>query len=140
MFSGHASYRSASAGRQLLLWLTIAAFACRAFLPVGFMPDAKALQSGKLVLTLCTAGGGTAFTTLDLPDDPDSSGGQKLSPADNCPFGLIASLAMISAPPMPVLPGAQVSDNPSAVYFAALPPLAAQGPPLGSRAPPSNLG
>src|SRR3546814_864112 len=140
MFFGHALHRSASVGRQLLLWLTVAAFAFRAFMPVGFMPDVKALQSGKLVLTLCTAGGGTAFTTLDLSDDADNSTGQKLSSADSCPFGLIASLAMISAPPMPVLPAVQAPDKPSTVYFLALPPLAKQGPPLGSRAPPANLG
>src|SRR3546814_1821376 len=88
MFFGHALHRSASVGRQLLLWLTVAAFAFRAFMPVGFMPDVRALQSGKLDLTLCTAGGGTAFITLDLSDDADNSTGQKLSSADNCPFGL----------------------------------------------------
>lgn len=139
MFPGRASSRPTSVGRQLLLWLTVAAFACRAFLPVGFMPDVKALQSGKLVLTLCTAGGGTAFTTLDLPDESDSPAGQKLSPADNCPFGLIASQAMIPAMPMPDLPSEQGRDTPSTVFFTALPPLAAHGPPLGSRAPPVNL-
>lgn len=139
MFSGRTTSRS-SVGRQLLLWLTVAAFVCRAFLPVGFMPDAKALQDGKLVLTLCTAGGGTAFTTLDLSDDSDSPAGQKLSPADNCPFGLLAAQAMIPAMPVLVLPGAMPRELPSTVYFTALPPLAAHGPPLGSRAPPANLG
>ncbi|MGB3291337.1 MAG: DUF2946 family protein [Burkholderiaceae bacterium] len=139
MFSGRPFSRSATLGRQLLLWLTVAAFACRAFLPVGFMPDAKALQSGKLVLTLCVAGGGTQFTTVDLPDASDDTEGQKLSPTDNCPFGLIVSQAMMPAAPMPVLPAAQVSDLPARFFFRTLPALAAQGPPLGSRAPPPHL-
>src|SRR3546814_799802 len=140
MFFGHALHRSDSVGRQLLLWLTVAAFAFRAFMPVGFMPDVKALQSGKLVLTLCTAGGGTAFTTLDLSDDADNAPGTRRSSADSGPSGLFAVLAMHAAPPMPVRRAVQSPDKPATVYFLALPPLAKQGPTLGSRAPPANLG
>src|SRR3546814_14009145 len=72
-----ALHRSASVGRQLLLWLTVAAFAFRAFMPVGFMPDVRALQSGKLVLTLCTAGGGTALITLDLSGSEERRVGEE---------------------------------------------------------------
>ncbi|CUJ51600.1 hypothetical protein [Achromobacter kerstersii] len=46
---------AADVGRLLLLLLLVA----RAWVPVGYMPDADALRQGRLALGFCSAGGGT---------------------------------------------------------------------------------
>ena len=58
---------AADVGRLLLLLLLVA----RAWVPVGYMPDADALRQGRLALGFCSAGGGTlaalqALTPNDL--------------------------------------------------------------------------
>jgi hypothetical protein len=139
--------RTASAadfGRLLLLLLLVA----RAWVPVGYMPDADALRQGRLALGFCAAGGGSlsALRMLTAQHDPhlghhghgtpDERGGA----GQECPFGLSAH-QVLDVPPMlavaPVLLRwlAQTplqADSPR-------PPMPAAGPPVGPRAPPSTF-
>lgn len=123
---------------QLLLCLTVLAFAMRALVPQGFMPGTSAMQDGKLVLSFCTAGGMQMSLPMSLTDDPASS---EAVPGTDCPFGLLAAQAMPPAPsPVPMFVAVAIREAAVVITHQSLPPLPAQGPPLGSRAPPSHLG
>ncbi|HUG57256.1 MAG TPA: DUF2946 family protein [Candidimonas sp.] len=125
---------------RFMLWLTVAAFACRALVPTGFMPDTNALRNGQLVLTFCTVGGGTSILPLNLPDTPKSAADQDATNSIDCPFGLLAEQAMVAPSAMQVLVAAILRQVSPTLLFKALPPLPAHGPPLGSRAPPPSFG
>lgn len=101
--------RTAGAPRvRGVLWLAFLAILLRALVPTGYMPDARALHDGRLEVTFCSAAGD--LSTLKIA----------LSPAaQTAPLALAISRA---AP----FPPARV----------AVPVQPAQGPPLGSRAPP----
>lgn len=126
---------------QILFCLTFVSFLCRSVVPVGYMPDVSGGRDGKFALTLCTIGGNTGIQKLDLLDQSGKSSSDDGASSQSCPFGLVASQALIPALDVPVLAGA-VFRHP--LLFAhsgkALPPLPALGPPLGPRAPPLNLG
>lgn len=112
--------------------------AWRAVLPAGFMPDAAAAREGKLVLTLCTGSGIPATVLLDLNGDADHDPANDNAGAD-CPFCLMASPGLPpDAETTVAAHDAPARALPPAAYRAA-PALPALGPPLGSRAPPSNL-
>ncbi|CAB3628397.1 DUF2946 family protein [Achromobacter pestifer] len=136
---------AADVGRLLLLLLLVA----RAWVPVGYMPDADALRQGRLALGFCSAGGGSlsALQALSIQQAahhghhdhgaPDNGGGA----GQECPFGLSAH-QVLDVPPILVLApvllrwlaqNVPLADSPR-------PPLPAAGPPLGQRAPPSILG
>lgn len=134
--SGH--FRMPLSGHSFTLWLIAVAFVCRAFMPIGYMPDTNALRNGQLVLTLCTAGGGVSFLPLNVSDDQKQ---QDVSRGDSCPFGMVAGHALMAPGPgalQIVLPAVSpiVFDVP---VYAARPPMPPLGPPLGSRAPPHYL-
>ncbi|WP_250157084.1 DUF2946 family protein [Achromobacter deleyi] len=135
---------AATIGRLLLLLLLVA----RAWVPVGYMPDANALKHGRLALGFCAAGGGS-FTGLRAlagksahADPHHGHHGQGGQPAESgagqeCPFGLSAH-QVLDLPPLlalaPVLlrwfaQAPPMADSPR-------PPMPAAGPPLGQRAPP----
>ncbi|SHI25378.1 Protein of unknown function [Pollutimonas bauzanensis] len=125
-----------------MLWLALAAFVFRALAPAGFMPDANALQHGRLVLTFCTSGASALPPGL-RDKTGDASGdntGKDLAGGDSCPFGLLAAQAMIAPSATIVVFAAALRHVPPPLFFRALPPLPAHGPPLGSRAPPSHPG
>jgi hypothetical protein len=152
--------------RRFAFWhlgMVIAAlgFVLRALVPAGFMPDARALQVGQIELTLCSplsaAGSARAVTitwspaatgsderfaethlfaaatAAGLPDHPDES----LAGPAGCPFSLMAAQGVIAPPDVSVVP----TVTPFAPGARQHPPaslaLPAQGPPLGSRAPPA---
>lgn len=147
---------AATLARLMLLVL----LAARAFVPVGYMPDAQALKQGRLALGFCSAGGGAFPGMAGLAAPPGHAEGHADAHADGlhghsghhdpsqhvgagqeCPFGLIAHQAL---------------DLPTAVALAPVllrgfvqaprgaesprPPMPAAGPPLGQRAPPRITG
>lgn len=120
-----------------VLWLALLALALRALVPAGYMPDARALHDGRLEVTFCSAAGD--LSTLSVALSPDSGGKAGHDAADTgaqCPFGLLAHVAPAPAPmPAPMLLPAAPRTLPAPVH-RALPAQPAQGPPLGSRAPP----
>ncbi len=125
---------------QTFICLTVVAFLCRAIIPVGYMPDSSP-RGDTFAITLCSMGGVNSVMLVDFSDPDD-----KAAPDDNqgnyeCPFGLNVAQTL--------LPGhdaafVQVVFNVHPLTVAesrqGLPALPALGPPLGSRAPPSNLG
>ncbi|WMD20430.1 DUF2946 family protein [Achromobacter seleniivolatilans] len=136
---------SGSAARaQGVLWLAILALTLRALVPAGYMPDARALQNGRLEVTFCSAAGGlTALSVALAQNGASESTGKPIHGAAEtgaqCPFGLLAHVAPApTAPSAPIVLTAVRYTLPPPAY-RALPALAAQGPPLGSRAPPPQV-
>jgi hypothetical protein len=126
---------------QILFCLTFVSFLYRSVVPVGYMPDVSAAGDGRFALTFCTTGGSTGIQKLDLLDQSGKASPDEGLNSQSCPFGMVASQALIPAQAAPVLAGA-VFHRPLLLAHSskALPPLPALGPPLGPRAPPSNLG
>lgn len=126
---------------QILFCLTVIAFLCRSVIPMGYMPDLSGGRDGKLAITFCTAGGGTSTMQLDLTGQPEQSSSDEHAGSQECPFGLVVSQAVMPSQVATVLIGT-ISHRPAVLLHRnhTLPPLPALGPPLGSRAPPSNLG
>lgn len=122
---------------HLLVCLTALALVARALLPVGFMPDTQALRHGTLALTLCSSEPGGARV---LPLAASHGAGQEAVSTLDCPFGLVAVQALLPAATPAGVAAALPRAAPAAVQASrSLPPLPAQGPPLGSRAPPVSL-
>ncbi|MFY0476120.1 DUF2946 family protein [Achromobacter marplatensis] len=144
-------------GRLLLLLLLVA----RAWVPVGYMPDADALRQGRLALEFCVMGGGV-WPGLRAPltqpaaqphaqshaqsdahhgnhGDPGHGGPDGHGAAgQECPFGLSAHQVLDVPPMMAVAPVLLrwLARTPLRVD-SPRPAMPAAGPPLGSRAPPS---
>ena len=137
--------RPARAVRQYLLGLALLAFVLRALVPMGFMPGMDAHHGNQFVLMLCNPAGVESAYTLDLGHefaqaDKDQTQGDGGMSAQNCPFCLATAQAMLPTTDIVLHVAALVaSDVPVAVY-AGPSPITAQGPPLGSRAPPTHLG
>ncbi len=142
MFALRRDLRRESTGVwQILFCLTVLSFLCRAMIPTGYMPDVSGARDGKFFLTLCTVGGGTSTVSLDWDHQSDHPSPDDHFDQQSCPFGIVASQAVLPGQASPSLVG------PAAFHPVVLPhrgpaqpPMPAQGPPLGSRAPPSNLG
>jgi len=126
---------------QVLFCLTVLSFLYRAAIPQGYMPDFSGARDGKFSITLCTVGGGvsTLLVDLDGPDHHPSSDDHFNN--QSCAFGIVVSQAVMPGQDAPALVG-NVAHHPVTLpqRNEAQPPLPALGPPLGSRAPPSNLG
>jgi hypothetical protein len=102
------------------------------------MPDLAALRDGRIEVVLCTIDG-LKIVAVDLASHSDGSGSSDKKAASHnlCPFGSVTaqSLALPAAPALLAnfdLASSAVVPTPLIVLS---PP--AQGPPLGSRAPPS---
>jgi len=108
---------------------------------MGYMPDVSGTRDGTFAITFCTVGGGISTLALDLSGQPDQSSSDDHASSQECPFGLLASQAVMPYQAAPMLAGT-VSHRPVPLAHRnhTRPPLPALGPPLGSRAPPSNLG
>lgn len=126
---------------QFLFCLTVLSFLCRAVIPVGYMPDPSGGRDGKISFTFCTMGGGTSTILWDLTEQSDQSSPDDHFENQECPFGIVVSQTLMPSEETPSLAGV-VAHRPAPLLHRneALPPLPALGPPLGSRAPPSNLG
>ncbi|AMG35222.1 DUF2946 family protein [Achromobacter xylosoxidans] len=127
-----------------VLWALLLALVLRGFVPPGYMPDTRALENGRVTLTLCSAAGTVSTVLLSLTDERKESArhGEQAASGMDCPYGLLAH--DVSAQPLPALAPlplrVTVAALPAVHPRQALPPLPALGPPLGSRAPPLSLG
>lgn len=131
--------RSAASAHGVL-WLALLALTLRALVPTGYMPDARALHDGRLEVTFCSASGDLSTLSLALgKTSTDKSAHDAAETGAQCPFGLLAHVAPAPVPGITpiLLPASRAAPPPPA--YRALPALAAQGPPLGSRAPPSRV-
>lgn len=119
---------------QALFCLALLALVCRALVPAGYMPRHSA--QGGLSMTFCTAQGEviTVFVNAGASQQDDHPAGL------DCPYGVLASQALLPDLLSP-LPAGVVMYARVAYWLPqrALPPMPAQGPPLGSRAPPFHL-
>lgn len=137
---GRSSHRMSGWRASSALWLLSIAMFLRAFVPAGYMLDSNALSNGRIELSFCTAAGDISTISMSLPDssshhDPADAGGE-------CPFALFNQV-VTAMPQVGLLPALLVEQTTMVVFldaYRALPALPAQGPPLGSRAPPSYLG
>lgn len=124
-----------------VLWLAFLALLLRALVPAGYMPDARALHDGRIEVTFCSAAGDLSTFKIALSPDgkPDAGPGEHRS-ADTgaqCPFGLLAHVTPAPTPyAAPLALAVSRRASPPAPVHQALPAQPAQGPPLGSRAPP----
>lgn len=121
---------------QILFCLTVFSFLCRAFIPVGYMPDLSGERNTAFAITLCSMGV-TTVMQVDLSGKPGKAAPDDGYSGEDCPFGLGMAHKLMPGQDAPALAGvvsfyslAPLAPN------QALPPLPALGPPLGSRAPP----
>jgi len=141
MFPRKFSPRKGRAIWQIFFCLTLLSFLCRSVIPMGYMPDLSGGRGGTFAVTLCTMAGDTDLLRIDVPDHSGKSSSDDGIGGQDCPFGMVVSQALIPAQTTPVLSGTLLRRPvPLSHDDTALPPLPALGPPLGSRAPPSNLG
>jgi hypothetical protein len=133
--------------------LVLVLLAVRALIPVGYMPEAKALAAGKFLMTICLGTGGMKTVLVDASGDTASaifSGDEGAHPSDDsgdssmhqeqCAFGLLG--VMVAMPAVWLGLVALLLGFVSAVAAAlpvASPRSTPTGPPLGSRAPPTHL-
>ncbi|MGB6102957.1 MAG: DUF2946 family protein [Pusillimonas sp.] len=124
---------------QILFCLAMVSLLYRSAIPAGYMPDFSG--GGGFSITLCSVGGGPTVMPLDLADESGKHASHDGVGGQDCPFGLMASQAAMPGHDALALERTTSFHRVvAAIGSQALPPLPALGPPLGSRAPPSNLG
>jgi len=124
-----------------VLWLAFLGVLLRAVVPAGYMPDARALHDGRLEVTFCSAAGDLSTFKIALSADGKTADGtgdhRSAETGAQCPFGLLAHVTPAPTPYVAPLALAAGRHAPApAPTPDALPVQPAQGPPLGSRAPP----
>lgn len=125
---------------HVMYCLTLVAFMYRSLIPVGFMPDPSALRDGRVAITFCTSSGGLFAALVNVSGNSDHASEHDVAASAECPYGLLATQAVIPVVNATVLLAAVLHRAPPAPSSnIALPPSPAQGPPLGSRAPPLDL-
>ena len=151
-----------TASWRIAMFVAVLGFVLRALIPLGFMPDARAMQAGHIELTLCSPGmvTGSARSLSMLPSadaanatssSPAASAGNyrlTLGPTEHsseslvqqgdCAFALMAAQGLLGSPEVslvfaPAAHPSRLSRVPDS--FLASPTL---GSPLGSRAPPAT--
>lgn len=122
------------------LWLLALLLALRSLIPAGYMPDLGALRDGRLAITICSTSTPDLATSpaqayvghYDFPDFTPNSA--------DCPFGMLVHQTWLpgthALQPLAVATPVVIVRSPRST---ALPVQDAQGPPLGSRAPPPLL-
>lgn len=117
--------------------LLIVAFALRAVIPVGFMPDLAALGQERVEIVICT-GIGAQSIEVDADGQPVKPGPSDRSSTE-CPFAATFATAVLS----PVMGEVEIArlerSEPVPVSGATALRPAVRGAPLGSRAPPLPL-
>lgn len=121
---------------EAVLWLALVALALRALVPAGYMPDTRALHDGRLAVTFCSAAGDLSVRRLALSFDGSKTDHDTAGTGAQCPFALLAHVAPVPAPALTTLLLTAAAHPPHVSVYRALPVQPAQGPPLGSRAPP----
>lgn len=137
--TGTTSLNDSRVGRATLR-VAMLLFALRALIPVGYMPDLGGLREGQVQIVICTGTGtqvllvDAAGQPLDADHTPDHAG------AADCAFATASASGLALPAIVPVLarPAVAMAALPDTAGHALLAP--AQGPPLGSRAPPIFLG
>ena len=129
----------AASFRSFAAQLTLALFALRALVPVGYMPDFAAAADGQVRIVICT-GFGSKSILVDEAGNPVADQDDSQPGYGDCPFGTASGAAFLTPEPAvaPVHAGLAKGFVPPAGAQALPPP--AQGPPLGQRAPPIRLG
>ncbi|WP_197313792.1 DUF2946 family protein [Alcaligenes faecalis] len=124
---------------QFLFCLALLAYVCRAIVPAGYMPTRSAQDNG-FAITFCTAGNSANTLWIDLVGQDGQADSDTHQNQQDCPFGIAASPALLPTLDAPVLISL-ITDRPVLLAESnqTRPPLPAQGPPLGSRAPPLRL-
>lgn len=127
--------------RQIICRISLLLFALHAVLPVGFMPDFGALRDGRFEIIICTSAG-MQSVLLDPAGQPTAPTDQtgKHAGSYTCPFG--SAIAKPLAVPVPVNVAVPHAPRTMAEFADArqTPPFLPAWLPLGSRAPPPNLG
>jgi hypothetical protein len=114
-------------------------FILRSLIPPGFMPGIDAAGEGRIEVVVCT-GAGLKTLVLDEKGNPVAPDDRQSGSADECPFGAVTAKAFLLPDALPQAPRpVSVQDRAVDLRNLALKPPA-QGPPLGSRAPPLTLG
>lgn len=113
--------------------LLVIAFAFRALVPLGYMPDFSALSKGVLKVVICT-GSGSKVVNLDADGKPHPQP-QKAPHGDQpCSFG---GLVALDLPAFDFVPVSAFSQHETVLpRLAVTIPPARAGPALGSRGPP----
>ncbi|MPY75766.1 MAG: DUF2946 domain-containing protein [Alphaproteobacteria bacterium] len=133
----------AASFRRFAAQLTLALFALRALVPVGYMPDfgtnRATAADGQVRIVICT-GFGSKSILVDEAGNPAADQDDSQPGHGDCPFGTASGAAFLTPEPAmaPVHAGLAKGFVPPAGAQALPPP--AQGPPLGQRAPPIRLG
>ncbi|WP_326833645.1 DUF2946 family protein [Alcaligenes sp. MMA] len=124
---------------QFLFCLALLAYVCRAIVPAGYMPTRSAQDNG-FAITFCTAGNSANTLWIDLIGQDGQADSDTHQNQQDCPFGIAASPALLPTLDAPVLISL-ITYQPVLLAESnqTRPPLPAQGPPLGSRAPPLLL-
>lgn len=124
---------------QLLFCLALLGYACRAIVPAGYMPTRSAQDNG-FAITFCTVGNSSNTLWIDLVGQNGQADSDTHQNQQDCPFGIAASPALLPTLDAPVLISL-ITYRPVLLAESnqTRPPLPAQGPPLGSRAPPLRL-
>ncbi len=126
--------------RSLAAQLTLALFALRALVPVGYMPELAAARDGQVRVVLCTGYGSKSVLVDESGTPVEDQGSAKHGAGGDCPFGAAPASALVVPNPAAALglPDAWQAFLTPEEASTLLPP--AQGPPLGQRAPPVRLG
>ena len=135
MMSGRAAVLRSLAAR-----LTLALFALRALVPVGYMPDLGAARDGQVRVVLCTGYGSKSVLVDESGAPVEDQGEAKRGGAGDCPFGAAPAAALIAPDPAAALAFYDLRQAFLSPDDASASLPLAQGPPLGQRAPPIRLG
>lgn len=125
--------RTRGAGGWIVRLLAVA-FALRALIPVGFMPDLAAARDGNFRVIICTVHGMMTAEVDDtgriVPEKTDAKAAQQ------CIFSVLGTLLLPSLDGGVTLSGERLVASVIPPLAVELPPVRA-GPQLGSRGPPT---
>jgi hypothetical protein len=128
--------RDAANGGALRGWIirvVLFAFALRAFIPAGYMPDFDAVGNGMFKVVICSAYGAK---TIAVDTNGNKVPGPSHSTHDQpCAFGGV-TVAAIPTLAMAVLEAPEFIGEAVHPRTTIVLPPARAGPPLGSRGPP----
>jgi hypothetical protein len=136
---GTVSLKDSRAGRMTVR-LAVLLFALRAIVPVGYMPDLGTLRDGQVLIVICT-GAGTQTLLVDADGRPlDESNAPDHAGAADCSFATATATVLALPAGVPALAGPAFAPGTHSGRDGPALLAPAQGPPLGSRAPPALLG
>jgi len=125
--------RRTPALRQWFAHLVLIAFACRALIPIGYMPDFNAASKGSFKVVICT-GNGSQVMQLDANGHDTPSAPEKIH-SQPCAFSSVAAIASLAVSTTEFAVLALATEIDFLSVFENSPPTRA-GPTLGSRGPP----